>query len=905
MVRTFFFLFSLIFASVINAQSVKIYGKVTDSISGPVPGSTVMLIGQQDSILKSFAIADKEGNFILKNVKPDAYLFKINFYGYQPYEETVVFTENSSDTAFGTITLLPKLLNVITVDADYIPIQIKGDTIEYDSRAFETGAHDVVENLLEQLPGVEVQSDGSIRVKGKTVQKILVDGEEFFGNDPTIATKNLPADAIEKVQVFDKESDAAAFTGIEDGNEATTINLKLKEDRKKGYFGNLDIAYGDQNRYKAKGNLNYFKNKWQISGVGLANNVNETGFSINDYISFVGGIQNLANGSASLNLDGNQGLPISNGQESGFLTTNALGLNINYKLSEKGTLSSNIFSNVFNKTFDREIDRTTYFQDSSLFSEERTLQNSNTFNNRGNIHYKQEIDSTQFLDVDLSGQWTLANYDNVNDLSNLNPLRELRNQYTTKLDQKNVNYHLNASTEYRKKFKKKRRYTGGGISYAFDNRGITSGLSYENIAYTPTPISALISQNQLDDRTNGDLSINWLFSEPISKKHLLQFSVSHVRRNEARNKEVNDVLSPDDLTFNPFFSGNATYGNYSNEGQFIHKFLSKKLKTTVGTGLNQLVLFSEDFFEANPRFNYVLPFFRLNWDVSQSADLRLNYGTRTNAPQLTQLQSIPDNTNPAEIVLGNTALTPEYIHDLSLEYNLFNQFNFLHLLARISVTRTENKINYSQFIDPGLNRIFTPENNGREDRLSSFISFGSNINPLKIKFDITNNTTVSQGQLTLNGIENSYTSFVNNVRFTVENTKKKVINAKLGVGGNYTNSVYSENEAFNNDVFSWNYLAGLTVKLKDKWELKSDVNHFFYPDFEANSQQVIINASIARNLLKSKKLQVYLAANDLLNQNTGINQAYYLNYFEQERTATLARYFLLGVKFSFNKLAGK
>jgi len=204
-----------------------------------------------------------------------------------------------------------------------------------------------------------------------------------------------------------------------------------------------------------------------------------------------------------------------------------------------------------------------------------------------------------------------------------------------------------------------------------------------------------------------------------------------------------------------------------------------------------------------------------------------------------------------------------------------------------------------------LNRIFTPENNGREDRLSSFISFGSNINPLKIKFDITNNTTVSQGQLTLNGIENSYTSFVNNVRFTVENTKKKVINAKLGVGGNYTNSVYSENEAFNNDVFSWNYLAGLTVKLKDKWELKSDVNHFFYPDFEANSQQVIINASIARNLLKSKKLQVYLAANDLLNQNTGINQAYYLNYFEQERTATLARYFLLGVKFSFNKLAGK
>jgi hypothetical protein len=234
------------------------------------------------------------------------------------------------------------MLDVVTVSTEYIPIRIKGDMIEYDSRAFETGEHDVAENLLAQLPGVEVQPDGSIKVQGKTVEKILFDGEEFFGSDPTIATKNLPADAVDRVQVFEKASDMATFTGVDDGNESTTINLKLKEDRKKGYFGNLEAAFGaglnpeaeglqDQNRYKLKGNIHYFKGKWQISGIGLSNNVNETGFSINGYVSFMGGIQNLIDGSDTINIGGDNGLPISNGQNTGFLSTNATGLNLNYK----------------------------------------------------------------------------------------------------------------------------------------------------------------------------------------------------------------------------------------------------------------------------------------------------------------------------------------------------------------------------------------------------------------------------------------------------------------------------------------------------------------------------------------------------------------------------------------------
>ena len=911
-------LLTFMLALVSYGQSIKVYGKVEDKEAGPIPGATVMLIGQQDSILKSFAVTDKEGNFVVQNVKPGNYIFKANFYGYQPHELAFSITESSKDTALSKIELMPKMLNAVTVQADYIPIQIKGDTIEYDSRAFETGEHDVVENLLEQLPGVEVQPDGSIKVQGKTVEKILVDGEEFFGNDPTIATKNLPAEAVDKVQVFEKDSDMSTFTGVEDGDEATTINLTLKEDHKKGYFGNAELAYGggeslwsepngDQNRYKAKGNVHYFKDKWQVSGIGLSNNINETGFSIDDYISFMGGIQNLASGgsmSLSFDSDNDQGLPLDFGQNNGYLNTNALGFNVNYKPSKKANVSSSVFFNTFDKTFDRSIDRTTYFQDSSLFSQEEILQNSLSYNNRGNMHYKQEFDSTHFLNVDFSGNWTSSDYSNTNRLLNFDSGSALRNTYATNINQDEFRYKATLAADYRKKFAKKGRYTGGGLSYGVNNQNSATLLKYVNTLYLTEPVLTNIEQAQDDDRMNTTFGANWMFSEAITKRQLIQVEIGHRRNEFGREKVVNDDTEAGPI-YNPFLSGKATYLTTVNEAELRHKFLKKKFKTTAGLTFNQLSMLSTELFDATRTYNYALPFFKLNWEVSKSSDIRLDYTTSVNAPSLLQLQAIPNNTNPAEISLGNTNLNPEYIHRAGVEFDYFNEFNFMHLMARLDASRTLNKINYSQSVDANFNRTFLPENNGYEDQLMSYITFGTNLSPLKTKFSISNTSQVSQGQLKLNGVQNQYTSYFTNTRFTVENTKKKVINIRTGVEANYSTNVYSENEAFNSDVFSWNYWGSITLKLKDKWVLNTNAKHQLFPSFASNNEQVIINAMVARNLLKSKKLQVYLSANDILNQNTGINQSYFLNYYEQERTATLARYFMLGVKYSFQKLGAK
>ncbi len=254
------------------------------------------------------------------------YLLQINSTGFETHYQTIAHTGDRSLFDIGKVVLLPQntLLHAVDITAERVPLRMRNDTLEYNAGVFQTQPGSVLEDLLKKLPGMEVQSDGSVRVQGQLVQNVLVDSKEFFGQDPKIATKNLPADAVDKVQVFDKKSDRAEFTGIEDGREEKTSNLKLKDDAKKGYFGNARGGYGTADRYKAKFNLNKFSGKTQVSAIGAANTNNQQAFSFDDYLSFMGCISSLMSGGSSggrvrISLDNNNmGLPIGPGLNNGF-----------------------------------------------------------------------------------------------------------------------------------------------------------------------------------------------------------------------------------------------------------------------------------------------------------------------------------------------------------------------------------------------------------------------------------------------------------------------------------------------------------------------------------------------------------------------------------------------------------
>lgn len=895
-----------------QAQSVKISGVVLDSIQETIPGATVMLVGQQDSLLKTFAISDPSGRFKLLQVPPGNYDLKISYFGYDPYSASLTIPENVRDTLLPPIKLSIRTLDEVVVAANYIPIQIKGDTIEYDPRAFETDEHDAVEELLRQLPGVEVDAEGNIKAQGRNVGKILIDGEEFFTDDPKLASKNLPADAIEKVQVYDKGSDLSEFTGIDDGEEITTINLKLKSSHKQGAFGNIHLEGGsdlplesgqrfaDHYRYFGKGNIHYFRDKWQASAIGLSNNVNQTGFTIDDYINFVGGISKFIEGGVGAGGIG-AGLPLQGNNNNGFLQTSATGLNFRYKPSNRTVLSGNGFLNSFQNNYLRDTYRETSYTDSTLVSTEDLTRRAHQLNNSYNLSFEHTLDSTQELDLNGSFAWGNSRLTNAVHQSNFNASDSLSSQFDTDQNSDQTSYDYSVSGRYRKKFKKMGQFTGGGISYSASNSDNATQLSYLSKLYASGLVQTFPTDQVQDGILNdGTLTANWLWSHALHRKHLLQFDVDHQRKHSSRDRNVRDVVNGSNF-LNDFYSGAADYTTYRNTAGARHKFFKKKLKTTIGADYQFVQLAGQRDLNVFRSFQYVYPQARLKWTPKKSTTFELNYDTYTTLPTLNQLQALPSNVNPAEIINGNTQLIPEYTHQLGGEFNRFNQFNFTHIFLILNAYHTRNKIAFAQDFNPFLVREITPKNLGTENSADAYLNVGSSLYPIKTKFAITWTSRVARGNMEINGIQDSYTNLYTQPSITLDNIKKKVINVQSGFKYTWSQNTYKTNSAFNNQFMNWNYFAKVKVSLKKRVLVSIDVNHYFFPQLEANSQQFIMNAQVAVNLLKSRRLRFYVAGYDLLKQRRGIQQNFAQNIYEEVVTSTLSRYATVGVKYSFNK----
>ncbi len=266
-----------------------ITGKVWNEKEEPLFGATIVLLTQEDSTMISFALTDDKGRFRMDNVKKGEYFLQASFIAHESYSNKLSEDWSNRSLDLGIITLAEstELLQEVTVKAEHIPMGIKGDTISYNANAFKTRPNASVEDLLKKLPGIEVERNGNIKAQGEDVENVLVDGKEFFGKDPTMATKNLSAEAVDRVEVFDKRSEIAEFTGVDDGDEEKTINLKLKEDHKKGGFGNANLAGGTEDSYDAKLNYFRFSPAMQASVILSANKINEETFTINDRIEFI------------------------------------------------------------------------------------------------------------------------------------------------------------------------------------------------------------------------------------------------------------------------------------------------------------------------------------------------------------------------------------------------------------------------------------------------------------------------------------------------------------------------------------------------------------------------------------------------------------------------------------------
>ena len=366
--RNIFLVVSLLLTSsfVLGQKNGTIKGVAFDTLSKKnVGAATVTVLDKKDSSLVAFSMTDNSGNFDLRGIPNGEYRPMLSHVNYHNANKFFSISDSNKAVNLGEVVMNDpsRVLEEVVINADAPPITMIDDTIQYNAGSFKTVPNANVEQLLKKLPGVKVDKDGTVTAQGEKVNRVLVDGKEFFGNDPKVATRNLPADAVDKVQVYDKQSDQAQLTGFEDGNYEKTINLKLKKDKKKGLFGKLSAAGGNKDRYEAKGNVNSFKGARQFSAIGMGNNTNAEGFSFMDILNFTGELARMqrsgGGGNININMSGEEAadMGMGGGRNGGINTSSGGGLNYNNILGNKNDFQSNYFHNRFNPQRETHISR--------------------------------------------------------------------------------------------------------------------------------------------------------------------------------------------------------------------------------------------------------------------------------------------------------------------------------------------------------------------------------------------------------------------------------------------------------------------------------------------------------------------------------------------------------------------
>ncbi|MDF1673050.1 MAG: outer membrane beta-barrel protein [Vicingaceae bacterium] len=926
--KTSLLLFVLFVGLTAFTQTVNLKGKVVDNENqSTMPGATVMLLNPSDSTFYKFGITKSTGDFSIKGAETGSYILQVSFIGYASYYKDVTLTPENKEVDFGTIAIGTKkeLIETFDVVAEMVPVIINGDTVEFNAGAFKTQPEDNVKDLLKQLPGVEVDKDGKVTAQGEEVRKVLVDGKNFFGDDTKLATENLPADMVKKVQVYDDYSELSKITGVDDGDRTKTINLKIKKDRKKGLFGNVIGGSGltandwsnikDENGlYSGKFNINKFKDNRQISTLGMINNTNEQGFSYRDYINFAGGASNvMRNGGGFRNLNNTSGVPLNNNPNDGFSATKAIGFNWNEQLSKNINLATSYFFNEIDKQLYRKTDRQYINDDQNNFN---SFEQENQFelnrNHRINIKYDQDIDSTQDLIIkgDFSYSKGNINAKSINETNNANG--DFLNSTNNNNQSTGIDFRGSGDLTYGKRFNKKGRSFVTQFSLGNSKNEKTYFVRSQNNFNDTIGNLFNLTTNQIQDENNKNLNYSGKvsFTEPLGKSKYLELSYLRRNNNYEYIKEFYDILGPNSEALNNQLSLDYdnvfVYDNYASN----FKINTSKSNITIGAAAQRSNLEGKikttDFKLSRVQWN-LLPSLKWKYSFTKSSRLTLNYNTNVNEPSLQQLQPTIDNSDPLNIYQGNPNLKTEYLHSGTLRFMSFNQFSFTNVFATLNASFTENKITNSQTLNNQFLQTTTPINVAKDLFLTGYFYFGTPVRAIKSKINIRLNSSYNKSILFINSTENNVDRITNGANFSIENRKKEKIDMSIGTSMTHTTTSYSLSNNLNQKYITNKLFADFLIDLKSDWTLSTEAEYTMYSgdQFVDNPDIPIWEASLSKRFLKGKSGLLKLSVYDIFNQNVGINRTNNLNYIEDERVTTLSRYVLLSFTYKIRRFGGK
>lgn len=888
-----------------SAQTQDLKGIVMSNEGKPLQYATVSLLNPDDSTLAFFGISNASGIVDVKKATNGMYLMQTAMMGYTTgYKKLIVPVSNGD---LGVILLEmadPKKMKEVVITGERVPLLIKKDTVEYNAGSFKTKPDASVEELLKKLPGVEVDRAGNIKAQGETVNKVFVDGKEFFGDDPKVATRNLPADAINKVQVFDKKSDMAEFTGVDDGSRERTINLMLKDGKKQGYFGDITAGGGTNDRFKIAGKLYSFRPKNQFAALGMANNINRSGFSFSDYLNFSGGMQNLMNG-GGLEINSADNLPLDMGMPvNGIVTSGAAGLNYSYELAKNRRVNVSYLGNGANKKVNEQTWSKNFVQNANYETKGNNDQVTDNIGHRLNVAIHNNIDSFTQTTLSASGELSDNRY---NSNSNSNSFTDI----IINTQQRMQSQTANAAGGKITGTVTRRSHSGGDVISLSGNGNYKQNLQEDEWRN----ITKLLAQQQVintnmfrNDRLNtfnygGGLA----WSHALGKSYFVEPKIyagnntAHLLREQGLNSGTDikiDSLSPDYKTAYKYFRPGISIKKGSAKVQY-----QACVNYEHGILMQQYGNASLD----TRQYDYLLPIANWRYEYQKGRHLSVNYNTSVHAPGYNDLLSVPVISNPLSISMGNAALLPEYRHDSRLSWMLFDQFTMTSLFVHMGGDYTRNKINRSVTIDNNLAQYNSLANVPEAYGATFGTQFDRPVNKLGIKVNLGIDERYTKDITLVNNVQNMTTSISHQFRIGIENRKKEHWDASISATIKITDTRYSLQQNLNNVFYNTGGYAELSYRPNDNWYflLSCDVTHYNQRSFGNAVIIPLMRSEVSYYFLKDKRGVLTLDGFDLLNGNKGLQRISQQNYLAEVRSNIIGRYVMLSFKYRLNKKGKK